>query len=80
MTTKQKDKGYEDIDFAKVDYLRRERTGQPEVIFCQGKTPEQVVGIIRSLLRNGNDVFGTKATREMYDYVSTRVEGLYTTQ
>jgi hypothetical protein len=76
MTTKQKDKGYEDIDFAKVDYLRRERTGQPEVIFCQGKTPEQVVGIIRSLLRNGNDVFGTKATREMYDYVSTRVEGV----
>ena len=72
----QKEHGYEDINFAKVDYLRQKRTGQPEVIFCQGKTPEQVVGIIQSMLRNGNNVFGTKATRELYDYVSTHVEGV----
>lgn len=73
---KQKDKGYEDIDFAKVDYLRRERTGQPEVIFCQGKTHEQVVGIIKSMLHNGCNVLGTKATGEMYNYVSAHFEGV----
>lgn len=68
--------GYEDIGFAKIDYLRQERTGQPEVIFCQGKSPEQVVGIIRTMLRNGNNVLGTKASEELYQYVSTYVEGV----
>ena len=38
--------------FAKVDLHRRVRCGSPEVIFGQGKTPEQVEGILRVLLRH----------------------------
>jgi len=72
----KKDNGYEDIGFAKIDYLRQNRTGQPEVIFCQGKTPEQVVDIILVMLRNGNNVLGTKATEEMYHHVSRHIEGI----
>jgi NCAIR mutase (PurE)-related protein len=69
-------KGFDDIGFAKVDYLRRERIGQPEVIFCQGKTPEQVLGIIQSMLRNGSNVFGTKVTEETYAYVTKHIDGI----
>lgn len=72
----KKDNGYEDIGFAKIDYLRQNRTGQPEVIFCQGKTPEQVVDIIGVMLRNGNNVLGTKVSEEMYLHVSRHIEGI----
>lgn len=66
---------YDDIDFAKVDYLRQERIGQPEVIFCQSKTPEQVVAIMQSMLRNGNNVLGTKASENLYQFVSKHIDG-----
>lgn len=69
--------GYDDIGFAKVDYLRQQRTGQPEVIFCQGKTPEQVVGIIQSMQRNGNNILATKATEEMYHHVAQHIQGIH---
>ena len=36
---------YENLDFARVDHHRTLRQGFPEVIFCQGKTAEQVVKI-----------------------------------
>jgi NCAIR mutase (PurE)-related protein len=39
--------------FAKVDLHRRVRCGFPEVIFGQGKTAEQVEGILRVMLRHG---------------------------
>ncbi|MBI3207992.1 MAG: 1-(5-phosphoribosyl)-5-amino-4-imidazole-carboxylate carboxylase, partial [Candidatus Solibacter usitatus] len=41
---------FEDLGFAKVDHHRALRQGMPEVIFGQGKTPEQVVGIARKLM------------------------------
>ncbi|WP_429163280.1 nickel pincer cofactor biosynthesis protein LarB [Desulfitispora alkaliphila] len=52
---------YEDLNYAKVDHHRQMRNGFPEVIFCQGKTPEQVVGIMKSLAKTGNTVMGTRA-------------------
>jgi NCAIR mutase (PurE)-related protein len=39
----------EDLSFAQVDHLRPLTQGFPEVVLAQGKTPEQVVGICRSL-------------------------------
>jgi NCAIR mutase (PurE)-related protein len=44
---------YEDAGgFAKVDLHRRLRCGFPEVIFGQGKTPAQIEGILRVMLRH----------------------------
>ena len=37
---------YEDIGYANIDQHRNLRTGQGEVIFGQGKTPEQIAGIV----------------------------------
>jgi pyridinium-3,5-biscarboxylic acid mononucleotide synthase len=42
----------EEMGFARVDLHRRLRCGFPEVIFGQGKTAEQIEGILRSLLRH----------------------------
>ena len=36
---------FEDLGFSKIDYHRQLRQGFPEVIFCEGKTIEQVVKI-----------------------------------
>ena len=37
---------YEDIGYAKVDHHRSLRNGYPEVIYCEGKTKEQIAGIM----------------------------------
>jgi NCAIR mutase (PurE)-related protein len=41
--------GWRDLGFARVDTARAARTGDPEVIFGQGKTPEQTVELLRAL-------------------------------
>jgi hypothetical protein len=55
---------FEDLGFAKVDHHRALRHGMPEVIFAKGKTPEQVMMIAESLLRNAPNVLITRADRE----------------
>ena len=56
---------YEDLEFAKVDHHRELRTGAPEVIFCQGKTPDQVVQITKAMLQKGNNILATRANEEV---------------
>jgi pyridinium-3,5-biscarboxylic acid mononucleotide synthase len=41
--------GYTDLGFAKVDTHRAVRTGDPEVVYGAGKTPEQLVAIVAAL-------------------------------
>ena len=50
-----KKKPFEDIGFAKVDLHRRIRQGASEVIYGQGKTPEQIIGILDAMRSNGQD-------------------------
>lgn len=52
---------------AKIDNHRAIRTGFPEVIFCQGKTPEQVAKIVASMLeQSAKVVLATRASQEVY--------------
>jgi pyridinium-3,5-biscarboxylic acid mononucleotide synthase len=60
---------FKDLGFAKVDNHREIRTGYPEVIFGQGKTPIQVREIIKVLISKGNNILATKVTPEIYDEV-----------
>jgi NCAIR mutase (PurE)-related protein len=60
---------YDDRGFAKVDHHRSLRKGFPEVVFCQGKTVEQVVEIIKSLLLSASPVLATRASHEVFDAV-----------
>jgi NCAIR mutase (PurE)-related protein len=64
---------FEDLGFAKVDHHRALRHGMPEVIFAQGKTPEQVVAIAGSLLANAQNVLITRATRECAALVAAQL-------
>jgi pyridinium-3,5-biscarboxylic acid mononucleotide synthase len=56
----------EDLGFARVDVDRAARTGDPEVVYGAGKTPEQVVGILRTLHANHPDraVLATRLSDE----------------
>jgi NCAIR mutase (PurE)-related protein len=60
---------YSDLGYAKVDHHRSLRRGYPEVIFCAGKTVEQVKGIVENMLPEGENILATRATIEMYDEV-----------
>lgn len=53
--------GVRDHGFARLDTDRVRRTGMPEVIFCPGKTPEQIIAIIRALRDAGQNILATRA-------------------
>lgn len=57
---------YEDLGFAQVNHHRPLRWGFPEVIYCQGKTVEQVTGIARSILAQGENLLATRADVEIF--------------
>jgi len=59
---------------ARVDHHRTLRCGFPEVVFCQGKTPEQVSAIAREILSRADVFLATRATAEQYQAVARRVE------
>lgn len=44
---------YADLGFARVDHHRTLRRGVPEIILCQGKTPDQVAGIFAHMAGRG---------------------------
>ena len=50
-----------DLGFARLDLHRSLRHGSPEAIFCQGKTPAQVVEIARRLAQHHENVLATRA-------------------
>ncbi len=53
-----------DIGFAQVDLHRRQRCGFPEVIFCEGKTPQWVEGVVRQLIGANQDCLATRVNAE----------------
>jgi NCAIR mutase (PurE)-related protein len=57
---------YTDLGFARIDNHREIRTGYPEIIYCAGKTIEQVKEIFRAMSERENNIFGTRATEEMF--------------
>ena len=60
----------EDVGYAVIDHQRAIRNGCPEVIYCAGKTVEQIAGIAKHMLEAGTkNILGTRATEEMYEGV-----------
>ena len=55
-----------DLGFARVDLDRARRCGRPEVIFSQGKLPEEVAVIAATLRENGQSVLATRADEAHY--------------
>ena len=51
---------YESLDFATIDHHRAVRHGYPEVVYGEGKNPEQVVAITERLLERGGSALITR--------------------
>jgi NCAIR mutase (PurE)-related protein len=66
-----RDLPFEDLGFAKLDHHRSLRTGMPEVIFAAGKTCSQVSQIFARMAHAGGNVLATRASREMFEAVSS---------
>ena len=60
---------FKDLGFAMIDNHREIRVGYPEVIYCEGKTVDQVREIVRFMLTKNNNILGTRASGEMYNAV-----------
>jgi len=64
-----RDLPFKDLGHTKIDNHRALRTGYPEVIFCQGKSPQQVMEIVRYMAGEKVNILATRANREHYDAV-----------
>ncbi len=58
--------------FARVDHHRTLRVGLPEVVFCQQKTPDEVVAICERLAQSGEGFLATRADSVVLDALAAR--------
>jgi len=69
--------GYEDIGYARVDTGREKRKGFPEVIFGEGKTQEQILGIARVLIECGQPLLITRLPAESFSPLRRAIKGIH---
>lgn len=75
---KIKSQPFEDIGFAKVDLHRKVRQGAAEVIYGAGKTPEQIISIADTLIKNGEKaVIITRIDKNTADKVGKKIDITY---
>jgi NCAIR mutase (PurE)-related protein len=68
-----RDLPFENLGYARLDHHRALRTGFPEVVFCEGKRVEQIIEILERLEQRHSPVLATRASREIYEAVVTRL-------
>jgi len=71
-----KDLPFQDLGFANIDLHRGLRQGLPEVVFCPGKTAEQITEIMRRLFAEHDLVLATRATPEIAQAVKQDLAGV----
>ena len=59
-----------DLGYARIDLERPRRCGLGEVIYAEGKTPEQVIGIIGAMVEAGQPVLATRVSAGLFGRVS----------
>lgn len=67
---------YEDLGYAKIDIDRKTRTGQSEVIFCQGKPNEYLSKIYNAIYKENGEVLGTRASIEQYELIKKDIPSI----
>lgn len=60
---------YVDLGCAKLDVHREKRVGYPEVIYCPGKTVEQIKTIFQAMLAHESNILATRVTEELYEEI-----------
>lgn len=66
---KLKNLPYEDLGYANIDHHRQLRNGYPEVIYCEGKSDEQILGIIEKMKEKDSNILGTRCRKETFDKI-----------
>lgn len=66
---------YDELGYAKLDLHRGIRTGFPEVVFCQGKTCEQSVEIVKRLAGHHAKVLATRVAPDVAGRIAEEVAG-----
>jgi NCAIR mutase (PurE)-related protein len=63
---------YEDITYAHIDHHRSLRKGFPEVIFGEGKSADQIAGILEKMVCQENIILVTRIDQQKADFVRSR--------
>ena len=66
---KLKDLPYESIGYANIDHHRKLRNGYPEVIYCEGKSDDHILGIIEKMNDKNTNILGTRCKRETFEKI-----------
>ncbi len=66
-----------DLGHTKLDISRELRRGFPEVIYCAGKTPEQVKDIVEKMLENNINILATRSNEKIFEKVKEITEKAY---
>jgi NCAIR mutase (PurE)-related protein len=64
---------YQDLGFANIDSHRSLRNGNSEVIYCPGKSIDQIVQIFRALAEKSQNVIATRAGKRVFQAVQSQV-------
>ena len=67
---------FTDVGAARLDTHRRLRRGLPEVVFGEGKTPDQLVRIVHGLVRSGEMALVTRLEPQVFDAIRRRCPSL----
>ena len=71
--TRLRDWPYENLGYARIDHHRTLRKGAPEVVFCEGKTPEQAVEIFVRLVERNGRAMATRVGQAHADVIRKRL-------
>ena len=64
---------YKDLGYAKLDTNREERSGFPEVIYCEGKPYDYLVSIYKEMVAADGCAFGTRASKAQYELIRSEL-------
>lgn len=73
-----KKKPFEDLGYANVDYHRLLRQGENEVIYGQGKTTQEIIGIVGNMTAHGlNNILITRLDESAYSQIKDEIRAEY---
>lgn len=67
---------YVEMEYAKLDTNRKERTGFPEVVYCSNKEDKYLLNIFQRLYIEEGEVLGTRASKEQYEMLKASLENI----
>lgn len=70
------DEKIKDLGYAQVDLDRAKRRGFPEVVFGQGKTFDELLGILQTLIEQGPNLLATRIEATMATRLLAQLPGL----